>query len=121
MKIGEVAGRCGLSIDTIRYYERAGLCPAIARGADGQRHFTPENLDWLTLLASLRDTGMPTREMKRFAALYRAGDESVAERKETLLAHGTALEAQAARLARCKALLAHKIARYDSILSGERP
>ncbi len=119
MKIAEVAARCGLSIDTIRYYEKAGICTAIQRGADGKRRFSQENLDWLVLLASLRETGMPTREMKRFAGLYQRGDATVCERKEMLGDHQKHLELQQERLSRCRAILDHKLARYDEILGGK--
>jgi len=64
MKISDVAATCGLSIHTIRYYEKIGICPQICRGFDGNRRFSPENLEWLTLLAALRDTGMPIRSMQ---------------------------------------------------------
>jgi len=116
MKIAEVAAQSGLSIDTIRYYEREGLCPPIPRGADGQRRFSPQVLDWLVLLAALRETGMPLRRMKHFAELYAHGDATVPERKQVLTDHARHLDAQAARIAECKALLAHKLSLYDTIL-----
>ncbi|MEO1495168.1 MAG: MerR family DNA-binding transcriptional regulator [Pseudomonadota bacterium] len=34
MKISEVAELTGLSVSTIRFYEKSGLCPFIERGAD---------------------------------------------------------------------------------------
>ena len=120
MKIAEVATKCSLSIDTIRYYEKAGICPAIQRGSDGKRHFSHENLDWLILLSSLRETGMPTRKMKKFAGLYQQGNATVSERKKMLTEHEKHLELQQIRLAKCKTLLSRKLARYDEIL-GEKP
>ena len=119
MKIAEVATKSGLSIDTIRFYEKSGLCPPIQRGPDGQRRFSPENLDWFILLASLRETGMPTRQMKHFANLYRQGDASVAERKQVLLDHAAHLKVQQTRLANCRTLLDHKLALYDEILEAD--
>lgn len=119
MKIAEVAAESGLSIDTIRYYEKAGLCPAIARGSDGRRRFSAENLAWLTLLASLRETGMPTGEMKQFAELYRHGDATVSERKRMLAEHQSRLEEKQAQLDKCKAILAYKLELYDAILGKQ--
>lgn len=94
MKISDVAAKCGLSIHTIRYYEEIGICLAICRGFDGNRCFSTENLDWLTLFAALRDTGMPIEKMKRFAALYKQGDGAVLERKQLLQEHQAALDIQ---------------------------
>ena len=116
MRISEASARSGLSIDTIRYYEQTGLMPAVERGPDGQRRYSPENVDWLILLASLRDTRMPMKQMQRFARLYQNGDSSVPERKQMLLEHSEHLEEQRKALDRCAELLAYKLARYDEIM-----
>lgn len=118
MRIAEVAARCGLSIATIRYYERSGLCPPIPRGADGQRRFSERDADWFVLLSSLRDTGMPMDQMRAFAALYQQGDATVAGRKDMLRAHMHRLEARREALDACMGLLKHKLRRYDAILEG---
>ncbi|MCE8509622.1 MerR family transcriptional regulator [Ruegeria pomeroyi] len=118
MKIAEAADRSGLSIDTIRFYERSGLLPPIARGADGMRRFSPETADWLRLLASLRETGMELRAMRRFAELYRQGDATIPERRRMLQEHAANLELRRAALDRCAALLAHKLQRYSEIEGG---
>lgn len=120
MKISEVADRSGLSIHTIRYYERIGLCPPVPRGSDGCRAFTPETLDWLTLLASLRETGMSMERMHAFADLYRQGKATISERRAILLEHRQRLKDQHERLARCEALLDHKLERYDAIRKEEQ-
>lgn len=115
MRISQAAAQSGLSIDTIRYYERSGLLPAIARGEDGRRWFSGEAVEWLTLLASLRSTGMPMDQMRRFAQLYQAGDASIPARRQMLLDHQARLEARRAELDRCAALLTYKLDRYAEI------
>jgi len=116
VKIAEAARASGLSAHTIRYYEASGMLAPIARGPDGHRRFSPENLDWLVLLASLRETGMPTREMKRFAHLYREGDARIPERRQMLRDHEARLAAHQLKLKACRELLAFKLARYAEIL-----
>lgn len=116
MKISEVAERTTLSIPTIRYYERSGLCPRITRGPDGNRRFTPADLDWLLLLSSLRATGMPLSDMRAFASLYASGDSTVPQRKAALAAHRQSLAQRQAELDRCRAILDRKLATYDAIL-----
>ncbi|MGH3154755.1 MAG: MerR family transcriptional regulator [Streptosporangiaceae bacterium] len=71
--IGEVAAKCGLTQHTLRWYERIGLLGSIERGGDGRRRFTDGDLDWLSVLTKLRDTGMPVRDMQRYAELVRSG------------------------------------------------
>ena len=119
MRIAEAARASGLSIDTIRFYEKSGLLPEIGRGSDGRRRFTPKAVDWLVLLGTLRETGMPMRTMRRFAELYRAGDSAMPERKAVLLTHAESLKQRRAALDRCEALLARKIALYDSLMEKE--
>lgn len=114
MKISEVAARTQLSIDTIRFYERTGLCPPIDRDASGQRKFSAVDLDWFNLLAALRDTGMPTKQMRYFAQLYKDGDATIHLRKELLQQHAKQLEVQQMKLKQCKKLLQLKLALYDS-------
>ena len=115
MRIAEAAARSGLSVDTIRYYEKAGIVPGISRGPDRQRRFSQENIDWLTLLYWLRETGMPMKTMHRFASLYQAGDSTISERKRVLLAHAEHLKKRRSDLDRCEQLLAHKLALYKDI------
>lgn len=85
--IGEVAQRTGLSIDTLRYYERIELLVDIQRTTSGHRCYSEEDIGWLDLLICLRTTGMPIADMQRFAHLVRAGDHSKPERAELLREH----------------------------------
>lgn len=116
MKIAEVARKSGLSAHTIRYYEKSGMVSPILRGPDGHRWFSQENMDWLDLLAALRETGMSINRMKHFAQLYQQGDATVSERKKVLQDHETHLKARQAELTKCSRLLSFKLARYEEIL-----
>lgn len=116
MRISEAAARSGLNIDTIRYYEAEGLVPNVMRGSDGQRRFSPENVDWLTLLYWLRETGMPMKVMQRFAALYAQGDATIPDRKSILLDHSRLLATRRDDLNRCDEILARKLEIYEEYL-----
>lgn len=115
MRISEASTISGLSADTIRYYEKSGIVPPIDRGPDGLRRFSPENVEWLVLLYWLRKTGMPMREMKRFASLYKQGDTTVPDRRTLLLNHEARLKRRRQELDRCADVLAVKLAAYDRI------
>jgi DNA-binding transcriptional MerR regulator len=58
----------GFSLDTLRYYERVGLLYGIERTTGGQRVFSDDDLEWLSVLRCLRDTGMPIAAMRRYAS-----------------------------------------------------
>jgi DNA-binding transcriptional MerR regulator len=118
MRISEAASASGLSIDTIRYYEKLDLLPTISRGSDGRRNFSVENVEWLTLLSSLRETGMPMERMRYFALLYQRGDETLSERKAVLLDHAVHLNKRRTALDRCAEFLAYKLKRYDELAEG---
>ena len=112
MKIGEVARRSGLSVHTIRYYERIGLLPRAGRDGGGQRDYDASILTWIEFLGHLKTTGMPIRGMLRYAALRADGDGTGPERRRMLIEHRAEVRAHVARLQSCLHVLDTKIAGY---------
>ena len=112
MKIAEAAAKSGLSADTIRYYEKSGMLPVIERSADGYRRFKPSDIEWITLLFWLRETGMPMKQMRRFTILAKQGGNTTGERRQILLDHAEELKCRRAMLDKCEDVLAVKIASY---------
>jgi DNA-binding transcriptional MerR regulator len=115
LPIAEVARRTGLSKDTLRYYEKAGLIEAVNRSSGGQRRYAASDLDWLAFRLRLRVTGMSIADMKRFAQLRRAGDPSVRDRVELPGAHRHALVEHISALQGHLAALDAKIRHYGSL------
>ncbi len=113
--IGECARRSGFTMDTLRYYERIGLIEDIARTPTGQRRFTDDHLEWLSVLKCLRDTGMPVEQMHRFATLARDGDHTIPERIAILQAHKVAVDARMDDLAAKRDYILGKIDYYKSV------
>jgi DNA-binding transcriptional MerR regulator len=109
--IGEAAAKCGLSQHTLRWYERIGLLASIARGGDGRRRFSESDLEWLSLITKLRATGMPVRDMQRYAELVRSG-AGEAERIELLKRHREEVRRALASQRECLKLLDAKIDYY---------
>ena len=118
--IGEAAVKCGLSQHTLRWYERIGLLGTIERGKDGRRRFSDGDLDWLSLLTKLRATGMPVRDMQRYAELVRSG-AGEAERLDLLKKHREEVRKALAAQRECLKLLDGKIGHYASCLSEAAP
>jgi DNA-binding transcriptional MerR regulator len=112
MKIGELAKRSGLSAHTLRYYERIGLLPYADRDRSGQRDYDASILTWIEFLERLKTTGMPIRQMLRYAALREDGPASEAERRRLLEAHREHVRAHVAELQACLLVLDSKIAGY---------
>lgn len=84
--VGQVASQIGVSIDTLRYYEREGLLNT-ARTESNHRRYSEGDLDWVRILTCLRETGMPIRRMREFAALVRQDESNIPERIRLLEAH----------------------------------
>ena len=77
LTIQQVAQQTGLSIDTLRYYERIRLIEPIRRVPNGHRRYTQEDIDWISLLMHLKETGMPLAQMVRFAQMRRQGPSTL--------------------------------------------
>lgn len=115
--IQQVAQLTGLSIDTLRYYERIGLLEPVNRASSGHRRYTQRDLDWIGLLINLRETGMPLAEMLHFAELRRQGDATAPERLLLLEQHQCALEQQMQKLEQHLTTLQQKIAHKKAFLA----
>ena len=114
--ISEAAKKCGLSPHTLRWYERIGLLDRVQRTADGRRRFCDRDLEWLSLITKLRDTGMPVKDMQRYAELVRSG-AGHAERLELLTRHRAEVRKALAAQKECLKLLDNKIDIYTRQVS----
>jgi DNA-binding transcriptional MerR regulator len=115
--IHQVAELTGLSIDTLRYYERIKLLEPVSRAPSGHRQYRQKDLDWIGLLINLRETGMPLAEMRHFAELRRQGDATAAERLRLLEQHQQALEQRMQQLEQHMTALQQKIAHKKAFLA----
>jgi DNA-binding transcriptional MerR regulator len=110
--IAQAAQRSGLSIDTLRYYERIGLVDPPARDSGGRRSYSEEDLGWLAFVTRLRTTGMPIRMMREFAQLRHLGDLTAGRRKQILVEHRNDVRARIAELQTSLEVLDYKIDHY---------
>jgi DNA-binding transcriptional MerR regulator len=87
LSVAEAANVSGLSAHTLRYYERIGLLEPVSRNGSGHRRYDGADLERISFLTKLRRTGMPIREVSRYAALMRRGEATNEERLALLEAH----------------------------------
>lgn len=112
MKIGDIAKQAGLSVHTLRYYERIGLLPYALRDSAGQRCYDSNILSWLAFLQRLKTTGMPIRDMLHYANLRNGGEATLCERRHLLLEHRRRVQAHILELQFSLQVLDTKIAGY---------
>jgi DNA-binding transcriptional MerR regulator len=106
------ADRTGVSIDTLRYYEREGLIGPIARTAGGRRQYSEDDVFWIGLVTCFRAAGLGIADLRGFVAMLRA-EHSPQDRVAFLRERRTAMEQQVAALLRAIGVLDEKIGHYS--------
>jgi DNA-binding transcriptional MerR regulator len=112
LTIAEAARASGVSVHTLRYYERAELLEPVSRNGSGHRRYREADLELIAFLTKLRATGMPIREVRRYAELMKEGEATNAERMALLEAHRDAVRAGLEATARNLELVEWKIDFY---------
>lgn len=79
MRIGELARRTGVTVATIRWYEKAGLIDAPARSASNYRDYDDASLARLSFIKRGRDLGFSLEQIVELMALARDRDGDCAE------------------------------------------
>jgi DNA-binding transcriptional MerR regulator len=116
LSIAEAAAASGLSAYTLRYYERAGLLERVDRSGSGHRRYREADLERIKFLTKLRTTGMPIREVRRYAELMNAGEATNEERLALLEAHRKTVLAELEATAKNLELIEWKINFYKGRL-----
>ncbi|MFD5655028.1 MerR family transcriptional regulator [Streptomyces sp. NPDC127039] len=106
------ADRTGVSIDTLRYYEREGLIGPIGRSAGGRRQYTEDDVFWIGLVTCFREAGLGIAALRDFVAILRA-DHSAQDRVAFLRERRAALEERVVALRQAMTVLDEKIAYYS--------
>ena len=73
MKIGEVADQAGVTVDTVRFYERVGVLPPPARTESGYRIYEPGTVDRIRLTRELQAIGFTLSDAVDALAAHDAG------------------------------------------------
>ena len=119
LSIAEAARRTGVSVHTLRYYERAGLVvTTVDRTAGGRRRYRQLDLDWITVCTKLRATGMPIKTIRGYALLVSAGHGNEQERLALMEAHRAEVTAKLAELQENLKVIDHKINVYRGRLAA---
>jgi len=118
--IREVAHETGLSVHTLRYYERIGLIPRIRRAESGHREYRDEDIAWFGFLRKLRATGMPICRMREYVDLQQQGNATLRERFELLKTHRDALAEHIRELSQMYDYIDAKVGHYAQVVEGTR-
>jgi DNA-binding transcriptional MerR regulator len=83
LQIGQVAARAGVSVDTVRYYERHKLLERAPRSSGGFRLFTLDAIERIRFIKQAQDIGLSLDEIKEL--LTSTGGAAQCQRVHDLL------------------------------------
>jgi MerR family mercuric resistance operon transcriptional regulator len=117
--IGALAKRTGLTVEGVRFYEKAGILPAPARTSGGQRLYSLRELKRLNFIRRARDLGFTLDEVRALLRLVdEAPDRTCAEARDLAAGHLGDVRAKIADLRRMERALSGMVARCAE---GEAP
>src|SRR3954447_19205201 len=66
MRVGQVAARAGVNVETLRYYERRGLLPEPARSPNGHRRYDEEAVRFVRAIKEAQALGFTLAEITEY-------------------------------------------------------
>jgi len=129
MKISEVSKKYDIPIDTLRYYEKAGLLPNVQKNSGGIRDYSDSDCKWVEFIKCMRGAGLPIEVLKKYIDLFYEGDATLSQRKQILVDERQKLLEKRDAIQNTIDRLDYKIAYYEKIivetekelLAGKRP
>ena len=119
MTISEVSKKYNITADTIRYYEKEGLIPAVPRDKNGIRDFDENSCGWIEFIKCMRSAGLEIETLKRYVSLFRQGTKTVKERKILLEEQREKLLKKQEDIKATLDRLNYKIEKYEEIEKGK--
>ena len=111
--IGDASAELGMPASTLRYYDKRGLFPNMARSQGGIRMFTDDDLEWARFIERLKASGMPLAEIRHFIDLYREGDSTIEERRRIVHERRDLIDQEIADLRLARDFIDYKCWFYD--------
>ena len=120
MTIKEVSEKFDITADTLRYYERVGLIPPVARNASGNRDYQEKDVDWVEHTVCMRNAGVPIEALIEYVKLFQMGDATFEARCQLLKEQYEQLDEQKKQIENTMERLQYKISKYENaIKTGE--
>lgn len=116
MTIAEASRKYDLTPDTLRYYERAGLIPGVARTPGGIRNYGETDCRWIEFIKCLRGAGLPIEILIEYVSLVQQGDDTFDARKTLLIEQRMLLAKRIEEMQATLNRLDMKIERYEKMV-----
>ncbi len=106
LNIGDVARQGGVTVETLRYYEREGLVKAAGRGSNGYRRFAAEAVRRVHFIKRAQEVGFTLKDIKELLSLKADPGASCGDVRARAEGKISEMEEKIAMLQRMKAVLA---------------
>lgn len=90
--IGDISKMYGISQDTLRYYDKAGLLPFVKKNQAGRRIFNEDDLGYIEVIDCLKRSGIPVKEIAKFMDWCVEGDKTLPQRYAFMVEQEAVLE-----------------------------
>lgn len=114
--IGQVSEMFQIPISTLRYYDKEGLFPDMARSS-GIRKFSETELEALRVIECLKKSGLEIKEIRQFMEWCSEGSSTYADRKRLFEARKASMEAKMRELEKNMAMIDFKCWYYEQALA----
>ena len=121
LPIGQLSRQAHCNIETIRYYERAGLLPAPARSDGGHRMYGTAHVMRLSFVRRARELGFTLDEVRALLHLVDKRDRPCAEARDLAAQHLGDVRVKIADLRRMETALEETIASCAEETAPECP
>lgn len=118
--IAQTAAKTGISIFTLRYYDKEGLLPYVNRDDKDNRVFTEEDLGWLSFILCLKNTGMSLKEIREYIKLCEEGDSTLEQRLRIFHQQKEIVNQRIAELEEYQKMIDYKIGFYEKAIRERR-
>lgn len=116
--IGQVATELGVSVDTLRYYDKSGLLPFVRRDQNGRRQFTDNDIHLMRTIVCLKNAGVSVNDIATFIELRIQGDATLTQRYQLLEDHERNLNRQINDLQETMSYLKFKKWYYETAVAA---
>jgi DNA-binding transcriptional MerR regulator len=116
--ISQVAEKMGVTVSTLRYYDKEGLLPFVDKKPDGTRVFKDEDFQGLAIITCMKNSGTPIKDIKRYMDLCKEDDSTLQERLEIFVERKEDVLKQIEELNKVLATINHKIWYYETAIEA---
>ena len=116
--IKQVAEKLGVTVSTLRYYDKEGLLPFIDKKENGTRVFKDDDFEGLAIISCMKSSGVPIKDIKRYMDLCAEGDSTLEERMQIFLERKEFVKKQIEELNNVMKTIEHKIWYYETAIEA---